>query len=118
MYFDHLLVPILPLLGSIITGLFGRFISKKNTHRIAIFLLFIATLLSLKIFFDVLEKGSFEYTLFEWAKISNIKFEIGFLIDRLTTSMMFVVTFVSLMVHIYTIGYMKDDKGYINWVLL
>ncbi len=105
-------VPLAPLVGAIIPGLFGHSIGRANSHRVAILGVSISFVLSLLVFIDVMNGARFDQALYTWAEIGDIKFEIGFLIDSLTALMMVVVTFVSLMVHIYTIGYMADDPGY------
>ena len=105
-------VPLAPLVGALIAGLFGRAIGRTNSHRVAIFGVAIAFVLSVMVFIDVMRGAHFDQALYTWAEVGDIKFEIGFLIDSLTALMMVVVTFVSLMVHIYTIGYMADDPGY------
>lgn len=103
-----------PLLGSIITGLGGKAISKSNAHWITCSLVGLSCALSFYILNYLLDNNvsRLEYTLYNWLTIGNLSLEIGFLLDRLTAIMMIVVTFVSLMVHIYTIGYMSDDPGY------
>jgi NADH-quinone oxidoreductase subunit L len=108
----YLLVPFAPLLGAIIAGFFGRRIGRTLTHWVAILGVLISLLASLTVLRDVLAGNQFNGTLYSWAVIGDLKFEVGFLIDSLTAMMMVVVTFVSLMVHIYTIGYMADDDGY------
>ncbi len=116
--FNHLSIPMLvaiplaPLVGAIVAGLFGKAIGRANSHRITILGVAVAFVLSLVAFFGVLHGGRVDETLYTWAQVGDIKFEVGFLIDSLTATMMLVVTFVSLMVHIYTIGYMVDDPGY------
>ncbi len=105
-------VPLAPLVGALIAGLFGRAIGRANSHRVAILGVTISFVLSVMIFIDVTNGAHFDQALYTWAEIGDIKFEIGFLIDSLTALMMVVVSFVSLMVHIYTIGYMADDPGY------
>ncbi len=122
MPFNHLSTPMLvaiplaPLIGAIVAGLFGRQIGRANAHRITILGVFVALLLSTVAFFGVLHGGRVDETLYTWALVGDpvggIRFEVGFLIDSLTATMMLVVTFVSLMVHIYTVGYMSDDPGY------
>ena len=72
----------------------------------------IAFLLSAKVFFDVMGGASFNATVYEWMNVGSLKLEVGFLVDSLTAMMMVVVTFVSLMVHVYTIGYMAEEDGY------
>ena len=108
----YLLVPFAPLVGAIIAGFFGRAIGRTLTHWIAILGVFISLMASLVVLKDVLAGNVFNGTLYSWALIGELKFEVGFLIDSLSAMMMVVVTFVSLMVHIYTIGYMADDDGY------
>ena len=110
-----IMIVVLPLLSSFISGFFGNKIGKKATHNIAIISVGISFLLSLilikKFLFDGIPSTSF--TLYEWMKINNnLSFEIGFLIDRLTILMISTVCFVSWMVHIYTVGYMEEDPGY------
>ncbi|WP_444997123.1 NADH-quinone oxidoreductase subunit L [Aliikangiella sp. IMCC44359] len=109
-----LAIVLLPLLAAIIAGLAGQLIGRKSAHRITITAVAISCLLSINIAFTYI--GStlepFNYTLYSWAKIGELNLQVGFLIDSLTAIMIAVVTFVSLMVHIYTIGYMKDDPGY------
>ncbi|MDU0810748.1 MAG: NADH-quinone oxidoreductase subunit L [Burkholderia sp.] len=107
-----LIIPLAPLVGSLITGLFTNVISRKGSHRVTIFGVFISLLSSIKVFIDVISGASFNAPIYEWMRISSFKFEVGFLIDSLTAMMMILVTFVSLMVHIYTIGYMSEEDGY------
>ena len=103
-----------PLLGSIITGLGGKAISRSNAHWITCSLVGLSCVLSFYILNYLLDNNisRLEYTLYHWLTIGKLNLEIGFLLDRLTAIMMVVVTFVSLMVHIYTIGYMEEDPGY------
>ena len=108
----YLIVPLAPLAGAIVAGLFGRTIGRANAHRVTILGVLIAFLTSCYIFADVLEGNAFHGSIYTWMTSGDFKFEIGFLIDRLSALMMVVVTFVSLMVHIYTIGYMEEDPGY------
>ncbi|MES2354942.1 MAG: NADH-quinone oxidoreductase subunit L [Pseudomonadota bacterium] len=108
----YLLVPLAPLVGSIIAGLFGKVVGRTGAHCVTILGVAIAFLASLYIFSDVQAGHLFNGSLYTWMTVADTKFEVGFLIDQLTVTMMLVVTFVSLMVHIYTIGYMQDDPGY------
>lgn len=108
----YLLVPLAPLIGAIIAGLFGRFIGRTWSHRITISLVFVSLVASIIIFMDVLEGNVFNGSVYTWLVTGDTRFEIGFLIDQLSATMMVVVSLVSLMVHIYTIGYMHDDPGY------
>lgn len=102
-----------PLIGSVIAGLFGKKIGRRWSHRVTIAGVAIAFLLSLMVFKQVVVDGvTYNEAVYTWAAIGDLRLEIGFLIDRLSALMMVVVTFVSLMVHIYTIGYMADDPGY------
>ncbi len=108
----YLLVPLAPLAGAILAGLFGRQLGRSGAHGVTILGVLISFLASVVIFQDVRNGNLFNGTIYTWMESGGLKFEIGFLIDPLTTMMMLVVTFVSLMVHLYTIGYMKDDPGY------
>lgn len=110
----YLTIVLAPLIGAIIPGLFGKQIGRKASHVVTILGVGIATLLSMYVFKYMTIDGNAAYnaTVYTWMVADGIKFEIGFLIDSLSAMMMVVVTFVSLMVHIYTIGYMKDDPGY------
>lgn len=108
----YLLVPLAPLLGSIIAGLFGRYIGRTWSHRVTISLVFVSLISSIFIFLDVLDGNSYNGSAYTWLVSGDTRFEIGFLIDQLSATMMIVVSLVSLMVHIYTIGYMHDDPGY------
>jgi NADH-quinone oxidoreductase subunit L len=101
-----------PLIGAIIAGLGGRLVSRTRAHEVTIFAVLLSFLCSCSVFWDCLQGGSFNGPVYTWLTVGETKFEIGFLIDRLTALMMVVVTFVSLMVHIYTIGYMAEDPGY------
>ncbi len=106
------LIPLFPLLGAVITGFFGKKISNKSAHSLTIFFVFLSTCLSFYVLANIIESNIYEFTLFTWASLGELKFEVGFLVDILTSIMMVVVNFVSLMVHIYTIGYMQGDPGY------
>lgn len=109
----HLTIVLAPLIASIIAGLFGRQIGRTASHVITIGAVAVSCVLSFQVLKHVGLGGAAEnYTLYTWAVTDGLRMEVGFLIDRLTAMMMFVVTFVSLMVHIYTIGYMRDDPGY------
>ena len=108
----YLLVPLAPLLGAIAAGLFGKSLGRVWSHRITIALVAVSFFASLVIFRDVLAGNVFNGPVYTWLISGDTSFQIGFLIDSLTVTMMLVVTFVSLMVHIYTIGYMQEDPGY------
>jgi NADH-quinone oxidoreductase subunit L len=107
------IVPVAPLVGAIVAGLFGQQIGRANAHRITILGVLISFVISAMTLNSVVNDGAhFSGTVYEWMNAGGLKMEVGFLIDGLTAMMMCVVTFVSLMVHIYTIGYMKEDPGY------
>jgi len=109
----YLIAPLAPLVGAIAAGLFGKVLGRAWSHRITIALVAVSFFASLAILQDVLTNTPyFNGPVYKWMSSGNTNFEIGFLIDRLTVTMMLVVTFVSLMVHIYTIGYMQEDPGY------
>ena len=108
----YLLVPLAPLAGAIAAGLFGKCLGRAWSHRITIALVAVSFFASLAIFNDVLAGHVYNGPVYTWLTSGDTSFQVGFLIDRLTVMMMLVVTFVSLMVHIYTIGYMEDDDGY------
>jgi NADH-quinone oxidoreductase subunit L len=108
----YLLVPLTPLAGALIAGLLGWLIGRRATHRVAIIGMMVSTVAAFLVFRDVLAGNTFNGPVYTWITTGDISLEIGFLIDRLSATMMLVVAFVSLMVHIYTIGYMADDPGY------
>ncbi|WP_298635442.1 NADH-quinone oxidoreductase subunit L [uncultured Thiobacillus sp.] len=108
----YLIVPLAPLVGAIIAGLFGKWVGRTGAHLATIAGVTLALIASVLVFQDVLAGHTFNGTVYTWMVLGDLRFEVGFLIDSLTAMMMLVVTFVSLMVHIYTIGYMHDDPGY------
>jgi NADH-quinone oxidoreductase subunit L len=108
----YLLVPLAPLFGAIAAGLCGWLLSRRAAHAITIAGMLACLGASIVIYMDVMAGNHFNGALYTWMVSGNAKFEIGFLIDPLSATMMIVVSFVSLMVHIYTIGYMADDPGY------
>ncbi|GEC94582.1 NADH-quinone oxidoreductase subunit L [Zoogloea ramigera] len=108
----YLLVPLAPLFGAIVAGLFGKIVGRRGAHIVTILGVATAFVGSVFVFQDVQAGNTFNGTLYTWATSGGITFEVGFLIDSLTVMMMLVVTFVSLMVHLYTIGYMSEDPGY------
>lgn len=113
-----LAVPLLPLAGAVLAGVFGtvfggNWIGRRLSHTLTILgvlLAFILSAMTLKSV--VMEDARFNETLYTWMVVGGLKMEVGFLIDGLSAMMMCVVTFVSLMVHIYTIGYMEEEDGY------
>ncbi len=111
----HLLlaVPLAPLAGAIAAGFFGKVIGRSGAHTVTILGVLIAFILSaLTLQAVVVDGARYNATVYEWMQVGSLKMEVGFLIDGLTAMMMCVVTFVSLMVHIYTIGYMAEEDGY------
>jgi NADH-quinone oxidoreductase subunit L len=113
-----LAVPLAPLAGSAIAGLlgtkfFGNVVGRKVSHSATILGVLIAFIISAMTFKQLLDGAAvYNATVYEWMTVAGLKLEVGFLVDNLTAMMMCVVTFVSLMVHIYTIGYMEEDEGY------
>ncbi|ODT33455.1 MAG: NADH-quinone oxidoreductase subunit L [Hydrogenophaga sp. SCN 70-13] len=112
-----LAVPLAPLVGSLVAGILGtafggNVIGRRASHGATILGVLVAFILSVMTLADVIDGARFNQTIYEWMVIGGLKMEIGFLVDGLTAMMMVVVTFVSLMVHLYTIGYMADDDGY------
>ena len=112
-----LTVPLAPLAGSLLAGILGTAfggnrIGRAASHGATILGVLVAFILSALTLQSVLGGAHFNQTIYEWMTVGNLKMEVGFLIDSLTATMMCVVTFVSLMVHIYTIGYMAEDDGY------
>lgn len=114
MFDDYLIVILAPLIGSIVAGFSGRIIGNLTTAIITIIGVFIAFLFSVLIFTQQVffDHASFNQNLYTWLAIGDFNLSIGFLIDELTSLMMVLVTFVSLMVHIYTIGYMKGEQHF------
>src|SRR2546430_257497 len=108
----YLTVPLAPLAGALVAGLGGRRIGRAGAHWVTIIGVAIAFAASCTIFLDVLNGAEFNGPVYTWLVSDGTRFEIGFLIDRLSALMMVVMTFVSLMVHVYTVGYMADDPGY------
>ena len=113
-----LAIPLAPLAGALLAGIFGtalggNLIGRRASHTLTILGVFIAFVLSAITLNSVIVDGAhFSETIYTWMVVGDLKMEVGFLIDSLTAMMMCVVTFVSLMVHIYTIGYMEEDEGY------
>lgn len=113
----YLLIALAPLAGALIVGLFGTgflgsFIGRRASHLITIAGVLVSFIGSVIVLFQVLDGHTYDGVLYTWSVIGTTKIELGFLIDSLSALMMVVVTGVSLMVHIYTIGYMVDDPGY------
>ena len=110
--YSYLAVPLLPLIASFCVGILGRKLPELFASSMTISSVFIAFLLSCLILNETLNGLVLNQTIYQWLLTGHYQFEVGFLIDNLTAMMMVVVTFVSLMVHIYTMGYMKGDAGY------
>jgi NADH-quinone oxidoreductase subunit L len=109
-----LAIAVLPLLGAILAGLFGRVIGRVGAHTVTIAAVATSFVLSLHILKQIYLDGvpAFDGPVYTWLVSDGVHIDVGFLIDRLSTLMMVVVTFVSLCVHVYTVGYMSDDPGY------
>jgi NADH-quinone oxidoreductase subunit L len=110
----YIAIVLAPLAAALLAGLFGRTIGRAGAHTVTILGVAISFALSLYVLKGLALDGqpAFNGTVYRWAELGGMYFEVGFLIDRLTALMMTVVTFVSLCVHVYTIGYMHDDDGY------
>jgi len=108
----YLIIPLAPLVGAILAGFFGRAIGRAGAHWATILGVTVSFVCSVLVLQDVLAGETFNGTVYTWMQSGGLTMQIGFLIDQLTAVMLIVVTFVSLMVHIYTIGYMADDPGY------
>ena len=111
---QYLTIVLAPLFAAVATGLFGKKLGRTISHCLCIAGVGVAFVLSANTLYAMVFSGmpGFESTVYEWGSSGSLTFEVGFLVDRLTALMMVVVTFVSLMVHIYTIGYMHEDPGY------
>ena len=112
-----LAVPLAPLAGSMLVGIFGtklggNLLGRSAGHTLTILGVLVALALSVMTLFSVMDGAYFNQTIYEWMVVGGLRMEIGFMVDGLTAMMMVVVTFVSLMVHIYTVGYMAEDPGY------
>lgn len=109
-----LVILLAPLLGGLIAGIFGKKIGKSGAHWVTIILVAVSFFCSLYVFKLFVFDGhaALNENIYSWAMIDHVNFAVGFLIDKLTVFMLLVVTFVSLMVHIYSVGYMADDPGY------
>lgn len=110
----YLALVLSPLIGAVIVGLFGAYLGKTLSHLVAILGVFISTILAFLVFNHhiINQNPAFNGDIYHWINIGDVAFSVGFLIDNLSALMLVVVGFVSLMVHIYSIGYMASDKGY------
>lgn len=108
------LIPLLPLAAAILAGLFRNQVGRVGSHVVAILGVALSFALSIWVLFQQIYAGldTVNITIYTWMVAGGVHFQVGFLVDHLTSLMMCVVTFVSLMVHIYTVGYMRDDPGY------
>ena len=104
-----LLIALAPLFGAAIAGLFGRTVGRAGAHWVTILSVLVSFIGSVVVFVDVLNGNGFNQNLYTWLTLGDTALHIGFRIDPLSALMMVVVTFVSLMVHVYTIGYMAED---------
>src|ERR1700760_3553707 len=111
---ELVLIPLLPLIGSLLAGLLGRVIGRAGAHTVTILGVAISCVLSVHVLKQIYLDGvpAFDGPVYTWLVSDGVKLDVGFLIDRLSTLMMVVVAFVSLFVHVYPIGYMSDDPGY------
>src|ERR1700738_4879659 len=106
-------IPLLPLLAAIVAGLGGKLIGRVGAHTITCLAVAASCVLSLSVLKEVVDGApAYDAPVYTWLLSDGMHMEVGFLIDRLGALMMAVVTFVSLCVHVYTIGYMRDDPGY------
>jgi NADH-quinone oxidoreductase subunit L len=110
----YLTIALAPLVAAIVAGLFGRIIGRVGAHSITIAAVALSCGLSMYVLYEFVAEGMapFNGSVYTWLVSDGLKMEVGFLIDHLSAMMMVVVSFVSLMVHVYTIGYMHDDDGY------
>ncbi len=109
-----LAIVLFPLAGSLIAGLFGQYIGRRGAHWVTIVGVGLASLLSVIVYQRIVINGepALNETVYTWLQSGGLRLEVGFLIDELSATMMLVVSFVSWLIHIYTIGYMHDDPGY------
>jgi len=116
MFLNFILTLILlsPLFGSAMAGLFGRQIGRERSHQVTILGVAVSTILSAYIFvvFVLQDHAPYNVYMYDWFVSDGVRFSLGYMIDSLSATMMLIVTFVSLMVHIYTIGYMDHDEDY------
>ena len=110
----YLAIVLAPLIGSVIAGVFNAYISRAVAHTVTIAGVGLSFILALVVFrnFAFGDAAIYNETVYTWLVSDGFKFEIGFMVDNLTSMMLVVVSFVSLMVHLYTIGYMQEDPGY------
>jgi NADH-quinone oxidoreductase subunit L len=107
-----LTVALAPLLGALVAGLAGKTVGRRGAHVFTILGVLLSFVCSVMVLTQVAAGARYNATVYEWMVLGKLVMEVGFLVDGLTAMMMCVVTFVSLMVHVYTIGYMEEDPGY------
>ncbi len=109
-----LIIALAPLLGAIVAGLFGRQIGRAGAHWVTILGVAVSCALSGQVLYQLVWGGAetFNGNVYTWLEVGGYSAHVGFLVDKLSAMMMLVVTFVSLLVHVYTIGYMAEDSGY------
>ena len=109
-----LAIVLAPLFGSLVAGLFGRQVGRAGAHWVTIIGVAVSCALSCWVLYQLVGQGAspFNENIYTFFQVGNYSAHVGFMIDKLTAMMMVVVTFVSLLVHVYTIGYMAEDPGY------
>jgi NADH-quinone oxidoreductase subunit L len=109
-----LTIALAPLVGCLLAGFLGKFLGRAGSHTVTILGVALSCALSFYVLYQLTLGGAAEYNqnLYTWFQIGPFNASVGFLVDRLTAMMLVVVSFVSLLVHVYTIGYMSDDPGY------
>lgn len=108
----YALVPFSPLIAAILAGFFRKTLGKRGAHGVTILGVAVSFVASIVVLIQLPAGGVVDINLYEWMRVGDLSVSIGFRVDALTAMMMLVITFVSLMVHIYTIGYMAEDDGY------
>ena len=109
-----LIIALAPLVGCLLAGFLSRFIGRVGAHSVTIACMLVSCALSFYVLYQLTFGGAENYNqnLYTWFQIGHFSASVGFMVDRLTAMMLVVVGFVSLVVHVYTIGYMRDDPGY------
>jgi NADH-quinone oxidoreductase subunit L len=109
-----LIIALAPLVGCVLAGFLGKFLGRAGSHTVTILGVAVSCALSFLVLYQLTMGGAVEYNqnIYTWFHIGHFNASVGFMVDRLTAMMLVVVSFVSLLVHVYTIGYMSDDPGY------
>jgi NADH-quinone oxidoreductase subunit L len=109
-----LTIALAPLVGCVLAGFLGKFLGRAGSHTVTILGVAVSCVLSFLVLYQLTMGGAVEYNqnIYTWFQIGHFNASVGFMVDRLTAMMLVVVSFVSLLVHVYTIGYMRDDPGY------